>query len=257
MAFVAGTISLVSVSSNSAQLAVSASSGGVNPVSQQWYVSTTNGFTPGVGNAIAGATGLSVSQSSLIPNTTYYYKVVFTDSAPATVTSAQFTVTTASASQSMNQFNQAPFLGQMDLMVGPTNVYAGQIDESQSGPVYAGTAMKIVNSSFGGIPKFVACTAATDETWGFVAYDVKSRVYLPGDRFEIATAGSCMWLYATAQINSGAVVILDPSSQGAVAPASGTHPANSFEVGRALDQAAAYGSLIRVLLECPSNTVIP
>ncbi len=257
MAFVAGTISLVSVSSNSAQLAVTPSTGGTGAVTQQWYFSDATGFTPpGAGLAVAGGTGLSVTANNLIPNTVNYFRVIFTDSTAATVLTAQLAVTTTSASQSMNQFAQSPFLGQLDLMVGPTNTYAGQVDAGQTTPVYAGTAMKIVNTT-GGIPKFVACTAQTDETWGFVSYDVKSRVYVAGDRFEIATAGSCMWLYATAQTDSGEQVVLGAVSPGSVSPVSGPHTANSILVGRALDQATAYGSLIRVLLESPSHTEIP
>ena len=252
MALTTGVISLVSVQSNTAQLVTTPASAGVSPYFQQWYRSTTTGFTPGGGNILAGQTALNLNDSGLIPNTVYYYQVIYSDSTsptPQTVTSAQFTLTTAAASQSINQFQQAPFLGQLDLKVGGTNVVAGQVDVSQSFPIYGGTAVKIVDNG-SNIPKVAACSADTDNVFGFIAYDVKSPGYVAGARVEIAIQQACVWLYATTAITRGTQVVLDVTSQGAVQAAS----SGDTVVGFAYDGAAAYGSLIRVYLSTPSFT---
>lgn len=251
MALTTGVLSLVSVSSNSDNLITTAASGGTGPYTQQWYRSTTTGFSPGGGNIITGATALTLSDSGLIPNTPYYYKVVFTDTgnSNATVTSTQLVVTTSSPSQSINVFAQSPFLGSLDLKVGPTNVAAMQIDVSQATGLFGGSAVKVVDSA-DGVPKVIGCAADSDEVWGFICYDIKSKVYVAGDRCEVAQAGSVMWLYATTAISRGTQVVLDLTSLGSVQSSSGQTSDNI--VGYAYDKATSYGQLIRVSLRCPS-----
>jgi len=268
MAFVAGTISLVATpTSNQAQLVVSASTGGVGAVGQQWYRDLSAGFVPAPANAVPGAVNLSLTDSSLIPNTVYYYKVVFTDSdaPPASVTSAaSAAVSTPAASQSQNQFAQAPFLGMLDLKVGPGNVIAAQVDVSSPSPIYAGSAVQLVNSALpGGLPKVVPVSDTVGSTvsgvFAFAVYDIKSRQYNAGANLEVALAWSCMWLYATKAIQAGEQVILDPASPGAVQPREQVPPvpASSSIVGFALDRATAYGQLIRVVTAAPSYTKTP
>lgn len=249
MVLAAGTLTIQSVSSNSDQLISTNATGGTGPYTVQWYRSTTTGFSPAGGNIIAGATSLTLSDSGLVPNTPYYYKVIYTDTGHSndTATSTQLVVTTTSPSQNINSFAQSPFLGMLDLKVGPANVTAGQIDTTQATALFGGSAVNVVNNG-NGIPTLIGSATDTDNVWGFIVYDIKSASYLVGNRCEIAQAGSCIWLYATTAIARGAQVVLDVTSQGAVQAATGSDTI----VGYAFDQATAYGQLIRIILSTPS-----
>lgn len=250
MPITAGAISLVSKDQTIASLSATAATGGTAPYSYQWYRSVTSGFSPGAGNIISGATSLSLSDSGLIPNTTYYYKVVATDSAgsPASITYTQLAVTTSIPSPVPNQFVIAPFLGMTDLRMN-TNTVAVQIDASEAGTLYAGSAVKIYDSA-GGVPKVVKCAANSDDVFGFINFDIKSKQFVAGDKCEISQSGNVMYLYATAAIARGAQVQLDLSSPGGVAPKTGSSGADL--VGYAFDKATVAGDLIRVRLASPS-----
>lgn len=91
----AGSATSYGSTSSAASLTVGAASGGTSPYTYQWYRSTSSGFTPGGGNIISGATSRDLLDTGLTANTTYYYKNVATDSASATATSSELTVTTA------------------------------------------------------------------------------------------------------------------------------------------------------------------
>ena len=96
-ALVAGSISITTpATSTTVGLTVTEATGGTGPCTRQWHRSTSSGFTPGVGTALSGATALTLSETGLTPSTSYYYKVVQTDSATASVTTAQKAVTTTS-----------------------------------------------------------------------------------------------------------------------------------------------------------------
>jgi hypothetical protein len=95
----ASTLSATTVTKTSQTLAASSPSGGTSPYSYQWYRSTVSGSASSVavsGNAVAGATGLSFSDSGLTPQTTYYYvlKVIDSASSSATVLSTVLTAPT-------------------------------------------------------------------------------------------------------------------------------------------------------------------
>jgi hypothetical protein len=248
MTLTAGALSVVSIGSNSDSLLSAAATSGTAPYTYQWYRSTTTGFSPGVGNLISGATALALSDSGLIPNTQYYYKVVVTDAASATATSSQLSVLTTASSLSPNQFAQSPVLGMVDLRF-PYNSVSVQVDSSQATALYQGSAVKMVASA-DGIPKVVGCSANSDEVLGFINFDIKTVQFVAGSPAEISMAGNVMYLYATGAINRGTQVTLDLSSPGSVAqlvPSSGADV-----VGWAYDQAAAAGALIRVFLKTPS-----
>lgn len=253
MALTAGVISLISVTATTASLSATAATLGTGPYTYQWYRSTTSGFTPGGGNIISGATTLTLNDSGLVPSTQYYYKVVATDSAvsPATVEYAQVGAQTAQPAPGINQFAQSTQRGVIDLRYS-ANVVAVQIDSSETGTLYAGSAVKIVDSS-DGAPKVVACSANSDEALGFINYDIKSRSYVAGDRAEISISGNVMYLYATSAIARGVQVSLDVSTVGGVRSAAG-HTGDKI-VGWAFDK-ASIGSLIRVYIKTPSFTVV-
>lgn len=250
MSLTAGVLSQISVSSNSDVLSATAASGGTGPYTQQWYRSTTTGFSPGGGNIIAGATALTLSDSGLIPNTVYFYKVVYTDTGNSntTVTATQLAVTTTPTQLSQNQFAQSPVVGQIDLRF-PYNSVSVQIDVSQATPLYQGTAVKMVDSA-DGIPKVVGCAADADEVLGFINFDIKSISFTAGMPAEISMGGNVMYLYAATAIARGAQVQLNYIAPGSVSALVGSSGADI--VGWAYDKASAPGALIRVFLKTPS-----
>lgn len=250
----AGTLSQVAVFSNSVQVQSTAATGGTGPYTEAWYISTTSGFTPGVGTLVSGLSGLGpVTISGLIPLTQYYVKVVYTDTGNSnvTVTSTQLAIATTVGLLSQNQFAQTPFLGMLDLRFDYDTVSA-QIDVSQSTPLYAGAPVKIVDSA-DGAPKVIGCTANSDEVWGYINFDIKTTQYVAGSLCEVSQDGNVMYLYSTGAIARGAQVTLDITTMGGVAQATGSSGANI--VGWAYDKAAAAGSLIRIKLTTPSFTL--
>lgn len=250
MSLTAGVISQVSVADTTAVLSATAASGGTGPYTQQWYRSVTTGFSPGVGNIIAGATALTLNDSGLIPNTIYYYKVVYTDTGNSntTITATQLAVTTTPQTQNPNQFAQSQLAGVVDMRF-PYNTISVMIDSSQATPLYAGAAVKMVDSA-GGVPKVVGCAANSDEVQGFINFDIKTVQFVAGVPAEISMGGNVIFLWATGAIARGVQVSLDVTSMGGVRSAVGNTGDNI--VGWAMDKATAAGQLIRVFLKTPS-----
>lgn len=250
MSVTAGALSQVSVSDTTANLLSAAATAGTGPYTYQWYKSTTTGFSPGGGNIVSGATALSQAFTGLIPGTLYYFKVVATDTGAsnATSTSSQLAVTTSAPQQNVNAFAQSPQLGMIDLRFDG-NTVSVQIDTSQATALYAGAAVKIVDSA-DGVPKVIGCSAAADEVLGFINYNIKNKTFVAGDAAEISMAGNVIYLYATAAIARGIQVVLDLTTNGGVGPVSGS--GGEDIVGWAYDKASAAGQLIRVFLKTPS-----
>lgn len=244
MTYAAGALSKVLVGQSTANLSSAVATGGTGPYTYQWYRSITNGFTPGAGNLISGATALSLADSGLLANTTYYYVVVATDTGAgsATANSAQLTVLTQPA-LSQNQFEQQTVVGMVDMKVGPTNVIAAQVDASVSSQIFPGQAVKIVANTKGGIPKVAPATAKGDAVIGFARFNQKDVQYVAGQNLEIAMWGSVIWLFATGAITQMAEVCNDPTYIGGVQATGNT----ATFVGWAVDGAAAAGP-IRVML---------
>lgn len=149
---------------------------------------------------------------------------------------------------SQNQFALQPFLGTVDQRFN-YNTKAVEVDTSQSGTLYAGQAVKIVDNA-DGVPKVIGVAANSDEVFGFINYDVKSQVYAAGDPMEISQAGNVIYLYSTGAIARGHQVTLDVSLAGGVSSATASSGADI--VGWAMDKATAANQLIRVQLTVPS-----
>lgn len=247
MTLTAGVISLISASSNTATLSATAASDGTPPYTQQWYRDTSGtGFTPGAGNILTGQTELSLTDNNLVPNTQYFYKLVYTDAVPDTAISTAFVVTTLPVSQGMNQFAMTAILGAIDLISGSKNVVSALIDATQLTPLYAGQRIKFFNSPYA-LPTIVA--AGTSMPSGYIIYDPKSQNFPAGSRCEIARTLECMWLYSTSPIVRGAQVSIDPNVAYGVQALSGS---NLPIVGEAYDQSIGAGQLIRIILNVPS-----
>lgn len=250
MSVTAGAVTVVDVGSTTADLSSAVATGGTGPYTYQWHKSTTSGFTPGVGTAIAGATALTLHDTGLIPGTQYYYKMEVTDTGHSNdiADSAQASVPTDAPDLSPNQFSQVAILGMIDMNFNYDTVSV-EIDVSQATPLYAGSPVKIVDNA-GGVPKVVGCSAVSDNVFGYINYDVKSKVFEAGDKASISQDGNVLYLYAVAAIARGVKVVLQLTTNGGVAAASGSGGENI--VGWAFDKASAAGQLIRVKLLCPS-----
>lgn len=77
---VVGTISASVISAVRIDLSATAAMGGTAPHTYRWHRGSVSGFTPDGSTAIAGATGLTYSDTGLSFYTRYYYKLVVTDS---------------------------------------------------------------------------------------------------------------------------------------------------------------------------------
>lgn len=247
MTYAAGALTLVSVTAQTAVLSSAAASGGTGPYTYQWYRSTTSGFTPGAGNIITGATSLTLNDSGLIPNTTYYYEVVATDTgnANATADSAQLSVATTQMTLSQNTLAQNMVAGLVDQRFA-NNTMPVMIDASQTGTAYPGQAVKIVDSA-DGVPKVVTCSANADDVAGFLNYDGKVTGWTAGQQAEMSGLGNCIYLWTTTAVSRGTQVQLDVSSPASVAAKVGA--SGAAVVGWAYDKATAGGSLVRIKLE--------
>lgn len=250
MSLTAGAVSLVSVASTTADVLSGPATGGTSPYTYQWYKSVVTGFTPGVGSLIPGATALALHDTGLIPGTQYFYKMRSTDVGHSNdiIDSAQLSVPTGQPDLSPNQFAQVSILGMIDLRFDYDTV-AVEISPSEAGILYAGSAVKVEDSA-GGVPKVLKCAANSDEVFGFINYDVKSKSFVAGDQAEISQAGNVMYLYSTGAISRGVKVALDLTTNGGVSAANVSGGENI--VGWAYDKATAAGQLIRVKLLCPS-----
>lgn len=245
MTITASSLSQISTAATQVSVSSGAATGGVAPVTYQWYRSTTSAFTPGAGNSVSGATALTLNDSGLIPNTTYYYELVATDSTASTASSSQIAISTTAPVLSQNAFAQTPFVGVVDLTVGSTNIIAAVIDPSAGTNVYyPGQFVKIVASNNGGLPSVLGCSSKSDHAFGAIRFNVKDISYGAGTKVEVAMFGTVMWFYATGAITQMSEVCLDTTSPGGVQATGNT----ATFVGIALDGAAAAAALIRVML---------
>lgn len=148
-------------------------------------------------------------------------------------------------SLNQNQFAQIPIQGMLDLRFNPS-VVEGQIDSSSAGGLVPGQAVKMVDSA-GGVPKFVECAADTDDVYGFIVYDIKSRVFNAYDKVEVAAMNGCvMYMTSSAAIARNASVEIVVSGSKVATAATGKRI-----VGRAFDKATGADQLIRVTVNLP------
>lgn len=155
-------------------------------------------------------------------------------------------------SQLQNQFSQSAVKGLLDLRFNPS-VMSCQVDASELGSLVPGQAVTMVDSA-DGIPKIIAAADDEADVFGFIVYDVKSDVYVAGDRCEVAFAsGNVMYMLSDAAIARYAQVM--PVISG-VEVATATLGDKAI-IGRALDKASAGGQLIRVLIDLPATFTGP
>ena len=148
-----------------------------------------------------------------------------------------------------NQFTQSVIQGQPDLKFSNQSI-SGQIDSTSNGDLVAGQSVKMVDSA-GGIPKFVECAADSDDVFGFINYDYKKATFGVADKVEVSCMrGNVMYMTASAAIARNAKVSVVIASKKIV-----TSTGAMKVIGRTLDKASADGSLVRVLIDLPGDTL--
>ena len=149
--------------------------------------------------------------------------------------------------QTPNQFKQSGEKGLLDMKYNPS-VMSVEIDVTSAGGLLPGQAVKMVDSA-GGIPKVVECADDSDDIFGFIVYDIKSRSFSAYDKCEIVFGVmSVMYMQSSAAIARNAKVMVVLAGQKVALATSG----NTI-IGRALDKATAADQLIRVLVMLPGD----
>ncbi len=257
MALTPGIITVGAMTATTAQLTATKPLTGDAPFTYQWYRSTSSGFSPGPSNAVgdpieSSAASVELLDSGLTPGTAYFYDLIATEDGVSPDTANYVAVeadTTAGGAQNPNQFGQTTTLGMIDLRF-PSNTVSVMIDSTETGSLYAGSPVKIVDSA-GGVPKVVGITDDADNVMGFINFDVKSRAFTAGMMAEISMSGNVMYLYSTAAIARGVQVTPNNAvTIGGVKAVSGSSA--DRVIGWAYDKATAAGQLIRVMLSTPS-----
>jgi hypothetical protein len=146
--------------------------------------------------------------------------------------------------QYLNQFQKTVEKGKTTLLLN-SNIISGIIDATETATLVAGDPVKIYNTT-GSVIKFVKATAATDDIFGFIPFEVKQNEFVAGDPINVAFNDCVMVMEASAAIARGVAVQIDPSTS-KVATKTGTNTA----IGYTLDKAAADTDLIRVLIKTP------
>lgn len=145
--------------------------GGTPTYTKQWYVSTTNGFTPGGGNLVSGATSLTPTITGLTAATVYYARLIYTDSAgsPATATSNQITITTAAAAATATTLS-GPTTGAVgvpssNFTIGANGGISGSIvvtpNDSSGGGTFSPTSVTLTSGSPTATVTYTAATSGT------------------------------------------------------------------------------------------------
>lgn len=146
----------------------------------------------------------------------------------------------------INQFALSAVKGLQDLRGSPSSVIACQVDSSSAGGLVPGQCVKIVNTA-GGVPNVVECSAATDDVFGVILYNIKNATFGVGDAVEIAYAnGAVVYMEASAAIVPYARVMPVISGSKVATATTGNRI-----IGFALDKTAADGDLVRVVVQLP------
>jgi hypothetical protein len=259
MSLAAGVITQTNVTDTSASFTATEATGGTGPYTHQWYRDTVSGFTPGPGNILSGKTDLTLDDSGLLPNTTYYYKLRYTDAVSAT-DDASITTLTAPQTLDPNQFALSEVVGALDQAYN-YNTKTVIIDDAQgTTKLFPGMPVKQVIpsghvSGDRSVPHVVGITSKDDVIFGYINRNMKDQFFLPGQRVEISQGGNVMYLFSLDEVSSGPLpvkVVADLATGGGFKVATGSTGATI--IGKSYDIPGA-GKLTRVEFDLPSDEV--
>lgn len=107
----------------------------------------------------------------------------------------------------INQFDQQPVRGELDLQIQKSGVIQGIISANQATALKAGDFVKLDSAiTTGKLPQFIAA-AASDSSMFALAFDAKKATFVAGDSCQVTFfGGPVMWVVANATISMGAAV---------------------------------------------------
>jgi hypothetical protein len=149
-------------------------------------------------------------------------------------------------SLNINQFQQQPVLGDVDLQIAQSLTITGQLSANQATALVAGTPVKLDSAiTSGRYPQFVAA-GATDLAFGYIKRTVQAATFSSGDKIEVVGAfPPVMWLSAASTMAPGIPV------QSNASDATIVEAVTSGKVRGILLDPAVTGQLVRVLLADP------
>jgi hypothetical protein len=147
----------------------------------------------------------------------------------------------------INQFEQVPVAGQLDLNINKRGVIEGQVSVNQATALSPGQPVKLDTANTSASPQFVAA-AASDVAIGHVVYDVKNSQPTAGQVIGVAcNLGPVMFMLAKGTIAPGGRV--EQHADGSV---------QAFTSGKvrgiALDPGVA-ANLFRVIILTPATAL--
>lgn len=139
-------------------------------------------------------------------------------------------------SQNLNQFQQAPILGDTATKVN-LNTLSVQIDPNSTKTLLAGDAVYMTTTD--GSTILVDKCAATQAPFGFILYSIKVDQFTAGDAVEIGLFGQIMYAEADGTIVRGNLLEYVPSSVLATGPrmlaSAGVNPISGLALDNASD----------------------
>ena len=105
----------------------------------------------------------------------------------------------------INQFEQAPIKGQLDLQISKSGVISGVVGANQSAALVAGDPVAFESYTSGAQPQFVKA-AYNAASIGCIVADTKKESFVAGDTIEVAFFGVVIYQVAKATIAPGAIV---------------------------------------------------
>jgi hypothetical protein len=147
--------------------------------------------------------------------------------------------------QNMNQFAQAPILGQVDMIESP-DVVSAQFLLTSVAVCQVGSAMKLVAGTSGAMVVDVQ-TGPTDATvFGVVLYNARKNIYAGGDFLELGCSGTYVYLKSGGAIYRGDLVSTTAATTSADPLVNTDTTSGHFETGIAVDAATGANQLVRI-----------
>lgn len=144
--------------------------------------------------------------------------------------------------QLSNQFAISNEKGSLTLLQN-NNVFDGLVSASEAGTLAPGAGLVITDVA-GKKTRFELATAATDEIFGFVPFDIRVSSYVANDAVKAASNDCVMIMEASAAFASGAKLQFDPATLKVA-----TQTGSNTIIGIALEKSAADGDLIPVFIK--------
>jgi len=148
------------------------------------------------------------------------------------------------ANLNINQFQQVPIRGQLDLQILTSGIIAGMISANQATSPKAGDFLKLDSAiTAGQYPQFIAA-AASDPSMFALSFDVKKASFVAGDIANVTFfGGPVMWVVGTGVIAPGTILeSVGGSGTNVQAQSAGK------QRGIALDPCSATGVLFRMII---------